>query len=96
MIIESGIIVALGLIFWFFKCSWKNRMRMLSNPLALDIAIFVLLNILHWGTFSGVMVAATGSLICSGLISVGRWAVGYQSGKTYHPGVWNVAHHLSI
>lgn len=90
MIIESGLIVALGLILWFFKMSWKNRLKMLSYPLALDIAIFVLLNVLHWGTFSGVMVAATGSLICSGLISLGRWAFGYNEAGVYHCGMWSV------
>ena len=91
MIIESGIIVALGLILWFFKMSWKNRLKMLSYPLSLDVAIFVILNVLHWGTFSGVMVAATGSLICSGLISLGRWAFGYNADGVYHCGVWSIA-----
>jgi len=78
MIIESGLIVAAGLLFAFYKCSWSQRMWMLSHPLMMDIILFVFLNILHWGSFSGVMVAATGSLICSGLITIGRWAYGYK------------------
>lgn len=90
MIIESGIIVALGLVLWFFKMSWKNRIKMLSYPLALDVSIFVVLTLIHWGTFSGVMAAATGSLICSGLISLGRWAFGYKEAGQYVPGVWSV------
>ena len=90
MIIESGLIVALGLLFMWFKCSWKKRIWMLSNPLAMDIFIFVLLNIIHWGTFSGVMVAATGSLICSGLITVGRKCVGHVDQRIYYPGIWTV------
>lgn len=90
MIIESGVIVALGLIFVFFKLSWRKRLLMLGKPLAMDLCVFAILNILHWGTFSGVMVAATGSLICSALISIGRKVVGYIDANVYYPGVLNV------
>ena len=86
MIVESGVIVALGLMFTFWKCSWKIRMWMLSHPLLMDLGIFVLLNAIHWGTFSGTMVAATGALVCSGMISLGRWSCGYCVGRIYVPG----------
>lgn len=94
MIIEMGVIVALALVLWFLKMSWKNRIRMLSYPLALDIGIFIVLTLIHWGTFSGVMTAAVGSLICSGLISLGRWMFGYKEAGQYVPGVWNIVNHL--
>jgi len=90
VIIESGVIVALGLLFLFFKLSWRRRLQLLGKPLAMDLAVFVFLNILHWGTFSGVMVAATGSLICSALISLGRKSVGYIDGGRYYQGQFNV------
>lgn len=90
MIIESGVIVALGLIFTFVKLSWRTRLAMLGKPLALDIAVFVLLNFLHWGTFSGVMVAATGALVCSGLISIGRKLFGYIERGAYFSGHFNM------
>lgn len=90
MIIESGVIVALGLIFIFFKLSWKSRLRMLGFPLALDLGVFGFLNWIHWGTFSGMMVAATGALVCSALISIGRKTVGYIERGTYFPGRINV------
>lgn len=90
MIIESGVIVALGLLFTFFKLSWRTRLRMLGLPLIMDVAVFVLLNILHWGTFSGVMVAATGALVCSAMLSLGRWSVGYIESGIYYPGQFNV------
>lgn len=90
MIIESGIIVAAGLLFTFSKLSWSMRMKLLSHPLFMDIMIFVFLNLVHWGTFSGVMVAATGALICSALISLGRWTFGYIEDGVYYPGVKNV------
>ncbi len=94
MIIESGMIVAAGLLLAFFKCKWTWRMKMLSSPLGMDCTIFIVLNILHWGTFSGVMVAAVGALICSGLISLGRFLFGYVEKNIYYPGVKNVSKEL--
>jgi len=91
MIIESGVIVALGLIGFFAKMKWKTRLKMLSYPLTLDLFVFILLNALHWGTFSGVMVAATGALICSALISLGRKAFGYYERSKYVPGLWDMS-----
>lgn len=90
MIIESGVIVALGLILIFFKLSWRMRLRMLGFPLAMDLSVFVLLNWIHWGTFSGLMVAATGALVCSALISIGRKVYGYIRYGMYFPGRINV------
>ena len=95
MIIESGVIVALGLIFLFFKLSWKNRLRLLGFPLAMDLVTFVLLNWIHSGTFSGVMVAAVGALVCSALISIGRKTFGYIERGTYIPGRVNVFHKIT-
>jgi len=89
--LEMGIVVALGLIFTFCKLSWRNRLRLLSYPLLMDVGIFVFLNALHWGTFSGVMVAAFGALICSGCISVGRFMFGYLADGRYVPGKIKVA-----
>lgn len=94
MIIESGVIVALGLVGFFAKMSWRARLRMLSHPLALDLVVFVLLTSIHWGTFSGVMVAATGSLVCSALITIGRKAFGYIEKDRYVPGMWNITDRL--
>ena len=90
MIIESGVIVALGLLFTFFKCSWRVRMKMLSHPLMMDLAVFALLTFLHWGTFSGVMVATTGALICSAMITIGRKVYGHVTGGKYYAGYFNI------
>lgn len=90
--LESGIIVALGLVMWFFKCSWKNRVRILSYPLAIDLIVFAVLTAVHWGTFSGVMAATIGALMCSVLLTIGRKCFGHMEGKQYVPGWWNVQH----
>lgn len=91
MIIEFGFIVACGLLFTFCKLSWQWRIWMLSKPLQMDLGIFVFLNMMHWGTFSGLMVAATGALVCSGCISIGRYLFGYVNKAGYYiPGVVEV------
>lgn len=76
--IEMGLLVAFGLIVTFWKLSWRARLRMLSYPVLMDIAVFALLSLLHWGTFSGMMVATIGALTCSLMLSAGRWAFGYM------------------
>jgi hypothetical protein len=92
--IEMGLIVAIGLITMFCKLSWKRRMWMLSHPLALDIAVFVLVNFLHYGTYSGMMVAAISALTCSACIGLGRKAFGYIERGKYQPGWISISHKL--
>jgi hypothetical protein len=92
--IEMGIIVALGLLFTLVKMTWRWKMRLLSNPLITDVVIFVLLMLLHWGTFSGVMVATIGALACSATLSAARWLYGYIGPKGYVPGKFDVASKL--
>lgn len=88
--LEMGIVVGLGLLVIFAKLSWRNRLRMLSNPVAMDIAVFALLCFLHWGTFSGVMVATVGALFCSIVLSALRWAFGYLDHGKHVPGRFGV------
>lgn len=92
--LEMGIIVGLGLLVMFMKLSWRNRMRLLSNPLAVDVFVFILLTVVHWGTFSGLMVAAVGALFCSLALSIGRWLFGYVQDKRYVAGVFDVKEKL--
>lgn len=81
--LSMGIVVGLGLIVVFVKLSWAWRMRMLSNPVIVDVLIFSILTIVHWGTFSGVMVATVGALFTSIVLSAGRWAFGYVQDGSY-------------
>lgn len=91
MIIESGTIIALGLLFTFLKCGWRIRMWMLSNPVKMDIGIFAILCVIHMGTFSGIMAATTGAMICSAMLSVGRWMFGHVEKNLYFPGLVDVS-----
>lgn len=84
--LEMGLVVALGLAVMYARLSTKSRVWINSHPLFMDISVFMLLNILHWGTFSGVMVAAVGALFCSITISLARKWIGFVESKQYHPG----------
>ncbi len=93
--IEMGVVVGLGLLVSLVKMNWKWRMHVLSNPMFMDAIIFVSLLLIHWGTFSGVMVATVGALTCSLTLSGARWAFGHVEAGVYQPGYYNVAHKLS-
>ncbi len=92
--LEMGIIVGMGLLTMFWKLGWRNRMRLLSNPLLVDVVVFVLLNALHWGSFSGIMVAAVGALFCSLTLSLGRWVYGHVEAGRYMPGLIDIGDRL--
>ena len=90
----SGIFIALGLSFIWFKLDWKWRIWMNSNPIKIDLLIFVALTLLHWGTYSGVMAATIGAMACSAMLglsakAVGRY-VGSGSNRTFKRGWMNI------
>lgn len=78
MIIESGVIIFVGLLLLFIKLPHHWRLRLLGMPLAMDLVVSAAGYILHWGTFSGVMAAAVAGLMCSGFTMLGRKLYGYQ------------------
>jgi hypothetical protein len=86
MIIESGIIIFLGLVLVFVKLPRRLALRLLGYPLALDLTASVLAYLLHWGTFTGVMAAAVAGLMCSGFTILGRWLFGFIRAGRYFPG----------
>ena len=91
MIIESGVIIFLGMLLLGVKLPRKTSLKLLGHPLALDLGISVLAYILHYGTFSGIMAAAVAGLMCSGFTSVARYAFGYIEKGSYVPGrIWQL------
>ena len=91
MIIESGIIIFLGMLLLGVKLPKKVSLKLLGHPLALDLGVSVLAYIMHYGTFSGIMAAAVAGLMCSGFTSCARYAFGYIKDNRYHPGkIWQV------
>lgn len=88
--LENGILVALGLLVLLARLPWRGKLWVVSHPLAVDVLVFVALTALHWGTFSGVMVATIGALFCSVTLSCARKVIGRIDKGHYYPGVMNV------
>jgi hypothetical protein len=95
MIIESGVIIFLGLVLLALKLPLKVTLRWLGVPFVLDLSASALAFIMHYGTFSGVMAAAVAGLMVSGFSSAARYAVGYIKDNNYYPGkIWDVREKL--
>lgn len=90
--LEAGIIVGIALLTTLAKLPWKWKLRILSHPFMMDVFIFIGLLIIHWGTFSGVMIATFGAFTCSIILSIGRWLYGHIKGGKYIPGKMYVGH----
>lgn len=86
MIIESGVIIFLGLLLLAAKLPIAVSLRLLGRPFALDLSVSGIAFIMHYGTFSGVMAAAVAGLMCSGFTSLARYAVGWIAKGEYHRG----------
>ena len=93
--IEAGAAVGIGLLITLVKMNWKWRMHMLSNPLFVDMLIFIALLLIHWGTFSGVMAATIGATVCSLGLSAARKIYGHVDSGTYVPGYFDLSNKLS-
>ncbi len=93
--IEMGIVVGMGLLISLVKMNWKWRMHLLSNPLIVDALIFIALMLIHWGTFSGVMVATVGAMTCSLVLSGARKLYGHVEDGVYVPGYFDIGAKLA-
>lgn len=92
--IETGIIIALGLLMLMSRLSWRKKLWMVSNPLIIDIAIFAGLMFLHAGTHSGVMGATAGALFASLTLAGAKKVIGYIKNGRYYPGWYDVSDKL--
>lgn len=87
MIVESGIIIFVGLLLLGLKLPPRTSLWLLGRPLTVDIVASVAAYVVHWGTFTGVMAAAVAGLMTSGFTVVARWIFGYIEKGKYHPGL---------
>ena len=78
MVIESGIIIFVGLLFIYLKFPKAWVLTGLGYALWVDIGAALAAYILHWGTFTGTMAAAVAGLMTSAMTTIGRKWVGYQ------------------
>ena len=91
MIIESGIIIFLGLLFLAVKLPIKTSLWLLGNALWVDLGVSVLAFLMHYGTFTGVMAAAVAGLMTSTFTTIAKYAIGYTAKNKYYVGkVWDL------
>jgi hypothetical protein len=88
MIIETGTIVFLSLMVLFWRLPKRTRLWLLGHPAWLEVPFGVIAYMLHYGTFTGMMAAATAACICFAFTEVAKRAVGYISNGVYYPGIF--------
>lgn len=100
--LETGIIVFLTFWLLWIKLDVITRLRLLSHPFLLDLAVTVGVFMLFGGTYAGASAAAVAGIVTSLNISLARKWFGYiyrKNGElTYHVGRWNMTEkiHASI
>lgn len=88
--LETGIVVFLGMAFLLAKLPRRLMLTALGHPLLIDLSVSILVLVIHWGTFSGVMAATVAGLLTSLATSAARRLIGYCAGGRYFPGVINL------
>lgn len=82
----SGFVLILGLAFIFWKLPRKTALWLLGHDMAIDVSVTVLMTLVHWGTFTGLMAAAFAGLCCSAFTTIARWLFGYIYKGKFYPG----------
>ncbi len=87
----TGLAIFLGLVFIFIKLPRRTMLRWLRYDAALDVAVTLLVLVIHWGTFSGVMAATFAGLFTSVGTSLAKRLFGCIKGNQYFPGLIRLA-----
>jgi hypothetical protein len=82
----TGFAIFLAMVFIFIKLPRRLMLRLLRYDAALDIGVTLLVLVIHFGTFSGVMAATFAGLLTSVGTSLAKRAFGYIKGDQYFPG----------
>ena len=83
----TGLAIFLGLVFIFIKLPRRTMLRWLRFDILLDLAVTVIVLVVHFGTFSGVMAATFAGLLTSVGTSLAKRVFGYIQGDQYFPGL---------
>jgi len=86
MMIETGGIVFLSLAVLMWRMPRKTMLWFFGHPAWLEIPFSAAVYLLHYGTFSGMISAATAACMCFCFVQAGRWLVGYTTAGKYVPG----------
>jgi len=90
--IETGLAVFIGFAFIFIKLRRTVMLRLLHHDMLLDVAVTLVVLLIHWGTFSGVMAATVAGLLTSVGTTLAKRLVGFIAAGRYFPGLI----HLSV
>ena len=83
----TGAAIFLGLVFIFIKLPRRTMLRWLRYDILLDLAVTLIVLVVHFGTFSGVMAATFAGLLTSVGTSLAKRVFGYIQGDQYFPGL---------
>jgi NhaP-type Na+/H+ or K+/H+ antiporter len=84
--LTTGFMIFLGLAMILAKLPRRTMLRALKHDLLIDITVSLLVLVIHYGTFSGVMAATVAGLMTSIATSGLKRLVGYIDGDCYHVG----------
>ena len=83
----TGLAIFLGLVFIFIKLPRRTMLRWLRYDVVLDLAVTLIVLVVHFGTFSGIMAATFAGLLTSVGTSLAKSVFGYIQSDQYFPGV---------
>ena len=84
--LATGFLIFTGVALILAKLPRRTMLRVLKHDLLLDIAVSLIVLMIHFGTFSGVMAATVAGLL-TGLATSGlKKLIGYADGDNYYPG----------
>ena len=86
----TGLAIFLGLVFIFIKLPRRTMLRWLRYDILLDLAVTLIVLIVHFGTFSGVMAATFAGLLTSVGTSLAKRLFGFIQGDKYFPGLFRL------
>ena len=87
----TGFAIFLGLVFIFVKLPRRTMLRWLRYDLLLDVAVTLIVLVIHFGSFSGVMAATFAGLLTSVGTSAAKKLFGYIQDDLYVPGLIRLA-----
>ena len=86
----TGLAIFLGLVFIFIKLPRRTMLRWLRYDILLDLAVTLVVLVVHFGTFSGVMAATFAGLLTSVGTSLAKRLFGFIQGDKYFPGLFRL------
>jgi len=88
--LATGFMIFLSIVLILAKLPRRLMLKALHHDVALDLAVSILVLVIHWGTFSGVMAATVAGLMTSLMTSGAKRLFGYIDGNRYVPGFLNL------